>query len=304
VAECIFTIAGGDDSGARGIYNSGKKVIGLDLDILGEALNFRIGVGKDRARLADIVPLARILCDRITDVVVRKKCGEGNHIPCRKGCSACCSRYLVPLSVPEALRLNEEIEAEPAYQRESILRACLRAARLILKQKPPKTLTLQIEQVYAVKSVDLYLVSNWYTSLKLACPFLYNQTCSIYSQRPLSCREYFLTGSATVCEGRHDVAEVLDMPVHLPNVLGQLASELEGTGVEAIILPLVPVWCEENSERTKRSWPAEIMVKRFVDIVEATAEKNLAAVAPQRQTVIGSSKKRRATSRLYQSSSY
>jgi hypothetical protein len=71
---------------------------------------------------------------------------------------------------------------------------------------------------------------------------------------------------------------VLDMPVQLPNVLGQLASELEGTGVEAVILPLALVWCQENSERAERNWPAEMMVKRFVEIVEAMAQMNLPAV--------------------------
>ncbi|MGB2866608.1 MAG: hypothetical protein WBC05_24975 [Sedimentisphaerales bacterium] len=137
MAECILTIAGGDDIGARDIYNSGKKVIGLELDILGETLNFHIGIGKGRAKLADIVPLARTLCDRITEVVVGRACGEGSCIPCCKGCSACCSRCLVPLSIPEALRFKEEIDAAPAYRRESIRRSCLVAARHILKQKPP-----------------------------------------------------------------------------------------------------------------------------------------------------------------------
>jgi hypothetical protein len=72
---------------------------------------------------------------------------------------------------------------------------------------------------------------------------------------------------------------VLDIPVRLPNVLGQLASELEGTDVEAVILPLSLVWFEENSERVERSWPAEMMVKRFVEIVEAMAKSNVPAVA-------------------------
>ena len=88
------------------------------------------------------------------------------------------------------------------------------------------------------------------------------------------------------------------MPVQLPNVLGQLASELEGTGVEAVILPLSLVWFEENPERVERNWPAEMMVKRFVEIVEAMARMNLPAVASRRQITIGFSKKRRATNQL------
>ena len=81
------------------------------------------------------------------------------------------------------------------------------------------------------------------------------------------------------CGGLRGVVEVLEMPVQLPNVLGQLASELECTGVEAVILPLALLWCQENPERAERSWPAEMMVKRFVEIVEAMARRDLPAVA-------------------------
>jgi len=300
VAECVLTMRGGDDSGARDFYNSGKKVIGLELDILGETLNFHIGIGKGRAKLADIVPLARTLCSRITDVVVRQARSEGSRIPCNKGCSACCSRCLVPLSVPEALRFKQEIDAAPTYLRESVWGACLRAARLILSKKLPKPFIHKTENLQS-RSVDLNLLSNWYTNLKLRCPFLYDHACSIYGQRPLACREHFIKGSARACRGLRGVAEAIDIPVQLPNVLGQLASELEGTGVEAVILPLSLVWCQENPERAGRSWPAEMMVKRFVEIVEAMARMNVSAVDARRNTIIGLSKKHRAASRLCRS---
>jgi len=299
VAECFLTIARGGDSGASGTFKNSKKVIGLELDVHGETLNFRIGIGKDRAKLADIVPLARTLSNSITEVVVRRARNNGDRIPCEKGCSPCCSRYLVPLSVPEALRFKQEIDAAPAYQRESAWGACLRAAQLILSQKPPKSFMNQTE-VSPTGSVDLNLVSNWYTSLKLRCPFLYDHSCSIYSQRPLACREHFIMGSVRVCRGLPGAAKVLDMPVRMPNVLGQLTSELEGTDVEAVIFPLALIWCRENPERADRTWPAEMMVKRFVEIAETMANSNISAVALRRQKIIGLSKKRRAKSRLCQ----
>jgi hypothetical protein len=119
-------------------YNCATEIIGLELDILGKKVNFPTRVGQGQARLTDIVPLARTLCTKITDVVVEIIRSDGGRIPCRKGCSACCSRYLVPLSVPEALRLKEEVLAAPAHRRESVSRAFLHAARRILSKKPPK----------------------------------------------------------------------------------------------------------------------------------------------------------------------
>ena len=278
MAENLPTMVGGQSRGLGETYNHGTEVISLELDILGKKVNFRIGVGKGQARLADIVPLARTLCTKITDVVLDRMHSDGGHIPCCKGCSACCSRCLVPLSVPEALRLKEDIAAAPAYQRESMWRACLLAARSILSQRPPKPFMRRTAQASPGNPVDLNLVSSWYTSLKLPCPFLYKDVCTIYEQRPLACREHFVIGSARPCRGQRGIAEVVRMPVQLPNALGQLASELEGTSVEAVILPLALVWCEENLERVERTWPAPMMVKRFAEIVKAMAHKNSTAV--------------------------
>ena len=276
--ENLRTTVGCKLIGAGDTYNCGTEVIGLEFDVLGKELNFRIDVGQGQARLADIVPLARTLCTKITDVVVESILSNGGNFPCCKGCAACCARCLVPLSVPEALRLNEDTSALPEYQREAIFKACLLAARRILSQKPPKQFIDKTTDASQVSPAELNLVSNWYTRLKLPCPFLYKGLCSIYEQRPLACREHFVNGSAEACKGERGTAEVVEMPVQLPNALAQLAGELEGTSAEAVILPLALVWCEQNPERTEQTWPAVMMVKRFFEIVKVMASKNSTAV--------------------------
>jgi Fe-S-cluster containining protein len=296
-------MAGGSNDGASGTSSNVKKVIGLELVILGETLIFHIGIDKEKIKLADIVPPARVLCDRITEIILRRTSSDENYIPCSKGCSACCKRCLVPLSVPEALRFKEEIIAEPASRRESVWKACLRAAQLILKQRPPESLIDQTDASSLIQSVDIGIISNWYTSLNLACPFLYNNVCGIYEQRPLACREHFIKGSSVACSGQGGVAEVIEMPIQLPNVLGQLASELEGKDMESVILPLALVWCQENSERAERTWPAEMMVRRFAEIVESMARRNMPSAGGRRNSIIVISKKHQTANQLCRSSS-
>jgi len=297
-----FENGGGDNIRARVKYTRTNKVIDLQIDVLGETLYFDIEVGKERAKLSDLVSLARNLCNKITETVVRRTISAQRHIPCDKGCSACCG-YLVPLSVPEALRLKEEIDAAPAYQRELMMTACLRQARFILSHKPPKPPAFRTEGLSPVESVDLNLMSDWYSNLTLSCPFLDNHLCSIYEQRPLACREHYITGSAGACRSLRGDAKVINMPIQMANVLGQLASELEDTEVEAVILPLVPVWYEENSERAERNWPAEEVVGRFIEIIEATVQRSVSVVAARKQPIIEFSGKRRVTNQLYRLSS-
>jgi len=62
--------------------------------------------------------------------------------------------------------------------------------------------------------------------------------------------------------------------VPMVEVLGQLAGELEDDDIEAVILPLTPVWCEQNVDRGQRTWSARAMAERFVEIVEARASEN------------------------------
>jgi Fe-S-cluster containining protein len=261
--------------GTGSSYNGSAEVIGLELDILDKKINFHISVGENQARLADIVPLARTLCTKITDAVLQNISSKGGQIACRKGCLACC-KHLIPLSVPEAFRLNEEISAATERQRKLAWETCLHAARNILNKKPPIPFMPQTSDASPGSSIDLNLVSNWYSELELDCPFLHNSVCTIYEQRPLACMEHYVTGSAEMYRKDCGTAEVIEMPVQMTTVLGQLASELEGTSVEAVILPLALVWSEENRQRDERTWPFATMVKRFFEIVKEMACENSA----------------------------
>jgi Fe-S-cluster containining protein len=148
-----------------------------------------------------------------------------------------------------------------------------------LKRKPPKFFVNQLSEDSDNGLNHLNALADWYMSLKAPCPFHYKGACTIYDQRPLACREYFVKGSARACRRGRGMAEVVEIPIRMGEVLGQLASELEGRDAEAVMMPLALVWCEENIERNERTWPEAMMIERFVEIVEARASENSAAVA-------------------------
>jgi Fe-S-cluster containining protein len=258
------------------------EIIGLELDILGEPVNLRISAGAESATLAEIVPLARAVCTRITDAVIKKIRQKEDAIPCRAGCSACC-HYLVPLSVPEAFKITEEALAAPASRRMLMERLWLLAARRVLRQQPPPILTDPTPKQSAEDKAAQNAVSDWYRNLKLTCPFLSGGMCSIYEMRPLACREYFVKGSEKACAGGCGTAEKIQMPVRTAEVLTELASELEGTDPEAVMLPLVLIWHADNLNRSNRTWPAIEMVERFVEIVKETA-RHSATVGTESET--------------------
>jgi len=253
--------------GCEGRSQSDGRLVKLKLIVYGEPVHLAIHVTNEEAGLADIVPLARAVSDKITAKVNEILRRSGATIPCSKGCSACCD-YLVPLAVPEALRLRREVSAMPAARRQRIETECLGTARRILEKHPPESFGELAEGASSEDDCELLsIASKWYTALGLHCPFLCEGACTIYEERSMACREYFVQTASQACGGGEGEPERVNLPVRMSEVLGRLASELEGTGVEGLILPLSLIWADDNSERAERTWPAGTIVDCFTRIV-------------------------------------
>jgi len=278
----IESIRGG--IGRRRGVSSGQNVVPLANDlrlgipVAGTMVRLDIRLMRERVTLADLVPLAYEVCDAITEAALGAH-PQRRSVPCCKGCSVCCSRCLVPISPPEAFYLAQCIRREPPSKRDMTELALLGAARRILKSAPPETVSCPISGGRAVDAGQLLVVSRWYESLKVACPFLHFGCCSIYEQRPLACRQYYVCGSADGCSGRPGAAEPVKFPVSMVDVLVRLAAELEGTAPEAIILPLAPAWVAIDPARGRRTWPARTAVAAMIRIITEMAEVATAATA-------------------------
>ncbi len=241
----------------------GREVISFDFDLCGENLQFNISAGTGMVGLGAIVPVARAICDKITDCVVQKNIEQGRRIPCCQGCSNCC-KYLVTVSSAEVFSFADDVKKLDSLFYKYVQRKALLACKKMLKKKSP---------VFS-SNYQLDALSDWYKSLNFSCPFLFEGHCSIYDVRPIACREYFITGSPNVCKSKRGSAEVLQMPVSLANILNDFCAEMEGQSDVSIMLPLFQVWANENSERKMRQFPAEHMVRTFVELFEKAVLKN------------------------------
>jgi Fe-S-cluster containining protein len=252
------------------------EIISFELDVAGKREPFHINVVSKQATLADIVPLARRLSTKLAILFLERLRGNGQSIPCQKGCSACCS-YLIPLSVPEVFRLREELLAMPQEKSSRVLKSCTVAAKKILDKSPEG---LDVNKLTKNNLAQTDQLSKWYAGLKLTCPFLSDGLCMSYEQRPLACREHIVTGSSFFCQPDHKgEPNVASMPVSVLEALGQLTAELENLDIEAVILPLAFAWAQDNPWHSRRTWPAMTMVKCFVEILELMASKNSAMPA-------------------------
>ncbi len=212
------------------------------------------------ARLSDLVPLARALSDAMVSEAIEHSRMLGKSVFCDKKCAACCS-YLIPLSIPEVIYLYDEIQSLPFEQSQEFWGNSLSVARQLLENN-------SVEAVGVESTLDA--VGQWYSDKQVACPFLKNDLCAIYDHRPLACREHLVTTPASRCRpevpGR---VEKPALPYSVLESLGQVAAELEGTSVEAIMLPLMLPWIQENTDRINRKWSALKMAQSFVNALGA-----------------------------------
>ncbi len=266
----MMVLGGPEEAAGRG--GCCTESFGFELDVFGRRASFRVSVARGQARLSDITPLARRLASEIMLSVVEALRREGKNVACRKGCSQCCS-YLVPLSVPEAFHFREEALSFPGERSRSVLRDCLNTAKKVLDGGVAGSTLAEADG--ADGGGELRRVAEWYGSLGARCPLLCGGLCSWYERRPVVCREHIVTGSALVCRaGGTDGCHVAPMPVSIVEALGELTAELEGSEVEAVMLPLAFAWAEDNVERSERTWPAEFMVERFVEILKSMASSD------------------------------
>jgi len=261
-------------NGTSAGLNRHVEVIELELNVFGELLHFRISVQPQPAGLADLVPLARMISTKVVSVVKRNIAVRGDSVPCRAGCSRCC-RYLVPVSIPEALCLAREMGAMVSWKRLLMSESCLLMARCILELTPKRLFSAEFKKGRREEALAVRDISDWYTGINLPCPFLLGNLCMIYDKRPLACREHLVTGLAQGCSPDSvNEARVVRMPVSILDAVVQLTSELTGNGIETIVLPFLLAWYHNNRKYTECRWPATYLVRRFVSILTTLNMEN------------------------------
>ena len=268
--QAIRLLAGGEGEGE---VCESDNIIGLEFGLLGRALKFRIFAPNRKVPVAQIVPVAREISDAVTRSVVQQAQSRRERIPCGKGCDACC-RALVPLSPPEMFCIMDDIEGMAIPVRKALRSRLLLAAREVLKEPPPASFA-EAECNWGYDEVlEAEVISRWYASLGVVCPFLGDGECTIYARRPMACREHFVKGSAGACRGEAVKAKLVASPVAMTNVLSKLEAQMHGAESESVMLPLLLPWCEENSRRRVERRPGREIVEYFVEIVRETADEN------------------------------
>lgn len=253
-----------------------REFVDISIPAADFSLDVTLSYADKSVRLSELVHICRQLADMIVEKVIQHRQQTASPTACKKGCSHCC-HYMIPLSSAEAFRLDEEIQALPRDRKRKAIRSMLVAARRVLEYRVPKLVAEGHSE--ELQTPNLLVISDWFNSLHLPCPFLTDNSCRIYANRPIACREHLATGNPFGCKTTSKkIASVVEMPISIAEVLNEVSNRLEGTESESVILPVAIVWCNENTIRAEKTYPAKTLVNTLSDCLK-TANRNRLNIA-------------------------
>ena len=203
-------------------------------------------------RVADLLPILRAFDDAMVSMAADMLERQGKPVSCRAGCGACC-RQLVPISESEAHALAELVEAMPGDRQAAVRErfektlAALAEHGLLERLRRPEDLK---------RPEDRRAIGQEYIRLHIPCPFLEEERCSIYLERPLRCREYLVTSPAENC--RNPSAETIQMaplPAKLSEILYTFDDGVGNAATRWLPLVLALEWVAGQKE-TPQLWLA------------------------------------------------
>jgi len=155
-----------------------------------------IQVPSDSVPSTEVLPAVRRLQDALVDAAQQRAGREGRAVSCTRGCAACC-RQPVALVDVEAWALAALVERLPEPRRGAV-RARFADSLRRLDEAGLKARLAEAgdagAQGAAVRALSLEAFA-----LGIACPFLEDEACSIYADRPLACRQHVVTTPASLC---------------------------------------------------------------------------------------------------------
>ena len=227
--------------------------------VLGEVVETTAPLPRRPLRPDELLPLLWEIDNTVVDRAIADSEANGKPISCCRGCSACCRAQPVPVTPAEAFALSRLVEGLPEPRRSEVReRFADRAGRLhaagladVFLHRDPNITREQARDV-----------ARHYFALGLVCPFLEDDACGIYADRPLVCRQYLVTSPAELCrDPLSNRVEVLPMPIAAAGALLEASSQAIGRDQFTIPLALALEYVEGHRAELERTFEPEGLLR-------------------------------------------
>jgi Fe-S-cluster containining protein len=214
------------------------------------------------ARLDQLLPALRAIDDELIDATVARHEADGERISCAKGCSACCRGQPIPVTPPEAFALARLVDALPEPRR-SAVRAAFTTA--VERLRAAGLYAVYMQRDPAMTRESALTAVRRYMSLAFVCPFLVEDLCSIYAERPFVCRQYLVTSAPELCVAPLDnPVRTVKAPAAFASAVLQAAEMLLGRAQYTVPLTLALEYARENRDALEQTHDARAAFGRIM----------------------------------------
>jgi Fe-S-cluster containining protein len=234
----------------------------LSLRVLDTSLVVEAEAPEGPRRLDEMLPFLRELDNRAIDLAVQRTEAFGEKVSCQRGCSTCCRAQPVPVTPVEANALRRLVEALPEPRRSEVRRRFadrvqrLRDAGLadhFLSRDPELT-------AEAAREIGMR-----YFRLGLVCPFLEDDACGIYAERPFVCRQYLVTSPAELCADPFaNPVRVIPMPLAPAGATLRFTEPILGEPQHTVPLTLALEYAEAHRGTLENQFEAKEVLPQWI----------------------------------------
>jgi Fe-S-cluster containining protein len=208
--------------------------------------NFRLGaaitVPTGPTYVRSLLPMVQALTDAVVDAATRHVQEQGQSISCKQGCAACC-RQLAPVSETEARQVADLVEQLPEPRRAQVRGRFVEAWRRLAAFGLLKRLQHHENWSHA----ESWPLGLDYFRERIACPYLEEESCSIYADRPTACREYMVTSAPENCsDPTLETIRCVPLPLKVSAALARCDTPTGGPPLRWIPLILAPDWAANH----------------------------------------------------------
>ena len=190
---------------------AGIRPVMLQLTIAGQPLKMRVAAPTGPIAPSMLLPLYRALVDEIMRLTVKAAGQTGDAVSCRRGCAACC-RQLVAVSALEARELMKLVEKMPEPQRSSVRQRFADARARLQREAPDMLQRLLHPHEFPQTDQESQDMARQYLRLWIDCPFLEDEACTVYADRPVSCRQFAVYSAPEHCTTMTDQVRTVNPP--------------------------------------------------------------------------------------------
>lgn len=208
-----------------------------------------------------LLPILQQFDNEVVALAEEESARKGKKISCCAGCGACC-RQLVPVAAAEARRLAALVESLEELRRSTIKRrfadALTAYERAGLLDRMATADQIPDEATRGELGLAVFHVG-------VPCPFLENESCGIYPDRPLACREFLVTSPAENCRSPGpDNIERVPLPAALSETFYRFSATGERQPARWMPLVLALRYAEEAGTEPLPRQPGGEFVEKFL----------------------------------------